>query len=91
MRVKTLLGKTVIDAAGDNLGKVDDLEINWEAKTVENIVIKVDLDIKKKLMSSKYANQLLKTIGAKEEPDIIISVMDIQSVGDVITLLKDII
>ena len=65
MRVKTLLGKTVIDAAGDNLGKVDDLEINWEAKSVENIVIKVDLDIKKKLMSSKYANQLLKTIGAK--------------------------
>lgn len=91
MRVKKLLGRTVIDAAGDDLGKVDDLEINWESKSVENIVIKGDPDIKKKLMATKYANQLLRTMGAKEEPDIVIPVTDIQSVGDVITLLKDIV
>jgi sporulation protein YlmC with PRC-barrel domain len=47
MRLKNLLGKTVIDAAGDDLGKVDDLEMNWEAKSVENIVIKGDADIKR--------------------------------------------
>jgi sporulation protein YlmC with PRC-barrel domain len=91
MRVKKILGKTVIDAAGDELGKVDDIELNWEEKTVQNIIIKGDHEIKQKVMASKYANQLLKKIGAKADPDIVIDVTDIQSIGDVITLLIDII
>jgi hypothetical protein len=42
-------------------------------------------------MSSKYANRLLKKIGAKADPDIVISFSDVQSIGDVITLKIDII
>lgn len=85
-----MIGKTVIDAAGDNLGKVEDIEITWENKTVDYIIIKGDPEIKQKLMSSKYGSQILKTIGAKVEPDVVIPVSDVQSIGDVITLVKDI-
>jgi len=91
MRVKEIIGKTVIDAAGDNLGKVEDIEINWTNSAVEHFIIKGDPEIKQKLMSSKYANQLLKKIGAKADPDIVISFSDVQSIGDVITLKIDII
>ena len=90
MRVKNILGKTVIDLAGDELGKVYDLEIDWNTKTFQNIVIKGDPKIKQKIMSSKYASQLFEKIGAKADPDVVIPVSDIQSVGDVITLRLDI-
>lgn len=90
MRIKKILGKKVIDAAGDELGKVDDIELDWEKKTVQNLIIHGDHEIKQKVMASKYASKLLKKIGAKADPDIIIDVKDIQSIGDVITLLIDI-
>lgn len=91
MRIKNILGKSVIDSAGDELGKVDDVELNWEEKKIQNLIIKGDHEIKRKVMSSKYANKLLKKIGTKADPDIVIDVKDIQSIGDVITLLIDII
>lgn len=91
MRVKEILGKTVIDAAGDNLGKVEDIEIIWMNSTIEHFIIKGDPEIKQKLMSSKYASQIFKKIGAKAESDIVIPFSDIQSIGDVITLKIDII
>ena len=45
MRVKNILGKTVIDLAGDELGKVYDLEIDWNTKTIQNII---DWKVKKR-------------------------------------------
>jgi sporulation protein YlmC with PRC-barrel domain len=45
------LGKTVINAAGDELGKGDDIELNWEEKTVQNLIIKGDHEIKQKVMA----------------------------------------
>lgn len=91
MRVKNILGKNVIDSAGDELGKVDDIEIDWEQKTVQNIIIKGDAAIKQKITSSKYGSQLMRRLGAKAEPDIVVPISEIQSVGDVITLKIDII
>ena len=85
-----MIGKTVIDAAGDDLGKVDDIEFEWEDKSITYLVIKGAPEIKHKVMSSKYGAELMKKIGAKAEPDIVIPVSDVQSIGDVITLAVDI-
>ena len=90
MRLKNLIGKTVIDSAGDDLGKLDDIEFMWEDKTISYLVIKGAPEIKQKVMSSKYGAQLMKKIGAKAEPDLVIPVSDVQSIGDVITLAVDI-
>ena len=78
------------DAAGDDLGKLDDLEIDWDGKTVVSLIIRGDTDYKQKLMSSRYGSQIMKSIGAKVVPDILIPVSDVQSIGDVVTLTKDI-
>jgi sporulation protein YlmC with PRC-barrel domain len=86
MRVKTLLGKKVIDSLGDDLGKVDDLEINWENGAIEAIVIGGDLKIKQKFFDSKYAKGLLDKRGAKAEHDIVIPKADVKAVGDYVTL-----
>lgn len=91
MRVKSLIGKNVIDAAGDELGKVDDVEMDWETKTVQSLIIKGDAEIKHQIMNSKYGGKLMKRIGARADPDVVIPVSEVQSVGDVITLLIDII
>jgi len=90
MRAKYLIGKNVIDKAGDDLGKVSDIELDWNEKSIKSIVIKGDPKIKQKIMKSKYASQLFDKIGAKADPDIVVQVSEIESVGDVITLLIDI-
>jgi hypothetical protein len=41
-------------------------------------------------MSSRYGSQIMKSIGAKVIPDILIPVSDVQSIGDVVTLTKDV-
>ena len=79
MRIKTILGKNVIDSAGDELGKVDDIEIDWEQKTVQNIIIKGDAAIKQKITSSKYGSQSMKRLGAKAEPDIVVPISDVEN------------
>jgi sporulation protein YlmC with PRC-barrel domain len=90
LRAKSLFGKKVIDSMGDDLGKVDDLEVNWETKTIEALVIEGDPEIKQKFLESKYSKSLFSRIGVKAEKDILIPVSDIKAVGDVITLLTDI-
>ena len=90
MRVKSILGKKVIDAAGDDLGKVDDIEVDWETGTVESLVIGGGPKIKQKFFDSKYAKGLLSRMGAKAENDIIIPKKDVKAIGDVVTLSVDI-
>jgi sporulation protein YlmC with PRC-barrel domain len=90
MRVKTILGKKVIDAAGDDLGKVDDIEVNWETGVIESLVIGGDPKIKQRFFDSKYAKGLLNRVGAKAEHDIIIPKSDVKAIGDVVTLSVDI-
>ena len=90
MRIKDLLGKNVIDSAGDKIGKIEDVEIDWETKKIQAIVIGGDIEIKQKFMDSKYAKSILGRFGAKADPDIVVSVNDISAIGDVITLSVDI-
>ena len=90
MRVKSILGKKVIDAAGDDLGKVDDIEVNWETGEVESLIIGGDPKIKQRFFESKYAKGLLGRVGAKAEHDIVIPKNDVKAIGDVVTLTIDI-
>ena len=90
MRVKTLIGKKLIDAAGDDLGKIDDVEIDWAEKTVVGLVIEGDPAIKQRFMEGKYAKKLFERLGAQAEPDMVIPVSDVKAIGDVVTLFTDI-
>jgi sporulation protein YlmC with PRC-barrel domain len=90
MRIKDLIGKKVIDSVGDTLGKVEDVEFDWETKKVLAIVIGGDMEIKQKFMEGKYAKSILGRFGAKADPDISVAIEDISAVGDVITLTVDI-
>jgi sporulation protein YlmC with PRC-barrel domain len=90
MRIKALLGKNVVDAVGDKLGKVEDIEVDWETKQVLAIIIGGDMEIKQRFMEGKYAKSILGRLGAKADPDIVVDVKDISAVGDMITLSVDI-
>lgn len=90
MRIKDLLGRNVIDSAGDKLGKVEDVDVDWETKKILAIVIGGDIEIKQKFMAGKYAKSILGRFGAQADPDIIVAVDDISAIGDVITLSVDI-
>jgi sporulation protein YlmC with PRC-barrel domain len=90
MLLKSILGKKVIDAAGDNLGAVDNIEFDWETKTITALIIEGDPKIKQRLFESKYAKQIFGKLGAEVDPDIHIPVADINVIGEVITLSTDI-
>ena len=90
MRTKELIGKKVIDSAGDDLGEVEDIELNWETKIVNSIIVSGDHEIKQKFLSSKYAKKIFGRVNAKADPDIIISVNDIEVIGNVIRLSIDV-
>ena len=55
MRLKDLVGKTVIDSAGDNLGKIEDIDYDWDTKTITALIISGDYEVKQKFLGSKYA------------------------------------
>jgi sporulation protein YlmC with PRC-barrel domain len=90
MLLKSIVGKRVIDAAGDDLGTVDNIEFDWETKTITALVIEGDPKIKQRLFDSKYAKQIFGKLGAQVDPDIHIPVADVQVIGEVITLSTDI-
>ena len=50
MRLKDIVGKTVIDSAGDNLGKIEDIEYDWETKTISDLIISGDYAVKQKFL-----------------------------------------
>lgn len=90
MRLKDIVGKTVIDSAGDNLGKIEDIEYDWETKTISALIISGDYAVKQKFLESRYAKSIFGRLGAKADPDITVSVDDVKSIGDVIILSVDI-
>ena len=48
MRLKDLVGKTVIDSAGDDLGKIEDIDYDWDTKKITALIISGDYEVKQK-------------------------------------------
>jgi sporulation protein YlmC with PRC-barrel domain len=62
MRIKKLLGMQVLDVDGNNIGKIDDIEYDYETGKIEEIIV----SLKKNIFSNDeitvhYAN--IKSIG----------------------------
>ena len=84
MRVKEIIGKKVIDASGNEVGNVQDVEIDWANKALKAVIID-----KASAMTKEVAGKLLSTLRIREdEPDIPVPVEDIAAMGKFIILSK---
>ena len=79
MRTKEIIGKKIIDAAGSELGEVEDIELDWENKKITSIVLGG---------KGELAGKIFGKLGARGQPDIPIPVEDIAVLGAVIILSK---
>lgn len=87
MKVSEIMGKMIIDAAGNEIGKVDDLEMDWKEGTTDALVVKGKGSMAAKLDSERL-DPLLKKLRLTKSEDLLIPVGDIQSVGKYVVLKK---
>jgi len=84
LRVKEIIGKKVIDSSGNEVGDVEDVEIDWPSKTLKAVIID-----KESAMSKAVAGKFLSTLRIREdEPDIPVPVEEIAAMGKYIILSK---
>ena len=58
MRLKEIIGRKVIDSSGNEVGEVEDVEFDWDNKTLKSIIIE-----KESAMQKEVAGKLLSTAG----------------------------
>jgi sporulation protein YlmC with PRC-barrel domain len=87
MKVSEIVGKMIIDAAGNEIGKADDLEADWKEGTIDAIIVKGKGSMAAKLDSERLG-PLMKKLGLTRPEDLLIPVGDIQSVGKYVVLKK---
>lgn len=80
-----LLEKVIIDASGNEIGKVDDFEIDFETKSLVAIVVMGKGLVSKQLQNEKLAS-LMKQLKITKTEDLLIPLEDIQAVGKFILL-----
>ena len=81
MRSKEIIGKKIIDASGNEVGEVEDIEINWDTKSVSAIILGG---------KGEMAEKLFGRLGARSAPDISVPVDAIAVMGSVVVLSKKI-
>ena len=81
MRTKEIIGKKVIDSSGNEVGEVEDVELDWDAKTVTALILGG---------KGERAEKLFGRLGARSVPDIPIPVDVVAVMGSVIVLSKTI-
>jgi len=87
VRISEIIGKTIIDAAGNEIGKADDLEFDWKEGSMDAVVVKGKGSLSAKLDSERL-DPLLKKLRLTKSEDLLIPVGDIQSVGKYVVLKK---
>lgn len=81
MRSKEIIGKKIIDASGNEVGEVEDIEIDWDTKSVSAIILGG---------KGEMAEKLFGRLGARSAPDISVPVDAIAVMGSVVVLSKKI-
>lgn len=82
--MKEIIGKSVIDNSGNEVGEVKDVELDWSTKTIKAIIID-----KESAMGKEVAGKLLSTLKIRsDEPDIPVPVEEIAAIGKFIILSK---
>ncbi len=87
MRVSEMNGKVIIDAAGNEIGKADDFEVDVSGGTIDAVVVKGKGSLAAQLDSERL-DSLLKKLRVGKSEDLLIPVGDIQSIGKYIVLKK---
>jgi sporulation protein YlmC with PRC-barrel domain len=81
VRSKEIIGKKIIDASGNEVGEVEDIEIDWDTKSVSAIILGG---------KGEMAEKLFGRLGARSAPDISVPVDAIAVMGSVVVLSKKI-
>lgn len=81
MRTKEIIGKKIIDASGNEVGEVEDIEIDWDTKTVTALILGG---------KGEMAEKLFGRLGARSAPDISVPVDAVAVMGSVVVLSKKI-
>ena len=90
MRIgENILGKNVVDSIGNELGKVDDLEVDWETKIIEALVVKGRGKLSHYFDSERF-NSIKKKFGVTTIDDLLIPVEEIQAIGKYVVIKKKI-
>jgi len=87
MRVSEIVGKMIIDAAGNEIGKADDLEVDVNGGTIDAVVVRGKGSLAAQLDSERL-DSLLKKLRVSKSEDLLIPIGDIQSVGKYVVLRK---
>ena len=87
MRVADMIGKTIVDAAGNEIGRSDDFEVDVVGGTIDAVVVKGKGSLAAQLDSERL-DSLLKKLKVSKSEDLLIPFGDIQSVGKYIVLKK---
>jgi sporulation protein YlmC with PRC-barrel domain len=83
--VEKLPGKIIVDAKGNEVGKVDDVEIDIEARSLEALVVKGKGILSKQFQADKLAS-LMKRLRVTKTEDLLIPFDEVQSIGKFVVL-----
>lgn len=88
MKESDIVGKKIVDSAGNEVGKADDLEVDLKEGTFDAIVVKGKGFLVTQLQSERQ-DRLLKKLRITKTEDLLIPVGDVQSVGEFVVLKKE--
>ena len=86
MRVyEEVMGKIIVDAMGNEIGKVDDVEIDLESKKAEAIIVKGKGMLTKQFQAEKLAS-IMKRLRISKTEDLLIPFDEVQAIGKYVVL-----
>jgi sporulation protein YlmC with PRC-barrel domain len=88
MKMSDIVGKKIVDSAGNEIGKADELELDLKEGTFDAVVVKGKGSYITQLQSERL-DSLLKKLRITKSEDLLIPVDDIQSVGEFVVLKKE--
>jgi len=83
--IEELPGKIIVDAKGNEVGKVDDVEIDLEARRLEALVVKGKGLLAKQFQADTLAS-LMKRLRVTKTEDLLIPFDEIQAIGKFVVL-----
>jgi len=87
--IEELCGKVIVDAAGNEVGKVDDAEFDLETKSIMALVVK-GKGILAKQFQSERIDTLMKKFRITKTDDLMIPFEEVQAIGKYLVLKKTI-
>ena len=91
MRInEELCGKIIVDASGNEIGKIDDVEFDLENRSILALVLK-GKGILSKQFQSERLDSIMKKIRITKSDDLMIPFEEVQAIGKYVVLKKTIV